>query len=169
MVEPSPDTRNESTNWTKAMRTSGLPWKKISTCFNSHSPTNWKLNNMKKINHTFLSFLFAKPIKVLLMWMLLKTSLAASAPWETNADRKLRHWRTNLGTKEVRQPTLILTFQNPLRTTYLWFTEFKDPCRVFMCPATVFLTIALPTMLKWERSLAVLRRIISRLSKISIN
>lgn len=32
IVEPSPDTKNESTNWTKAMRTSGLPWKNESIC-----------------------------------------------------------------------------------------------------------------------------------------
>lgn len=48
--------------------------------------------------HTFLSFLFASPDRALLMWMWLRTSLAASGPWDTKADRRLRHWRTNLST-----------------------------------------------------------------------
>lgn len=174
-VVPSPDTRNESTNWIKAMRTSGLPWEKCKNAYlekvTTHKHTEGGKN--RKV-HTFLSFLFASPERALLMWMLLRTSLAASGPWDTRADRKLRHWRTNLCTKEdttlgrLLKKYHRLTFRSPPAEANLWFSEWKDACRSFMCPDTVFFTIALPTMLKWERSLAVLRRIISRLSKISI-
>lgn len=61
----------------------------------SRSPKNLKI----QMPHTFLSFLFASPDKDLLMWMQLRTSLAASGPWDTKADRKFKDCRTNLCTK----------------------------------------------------------------------
>lgn len=47
MVEPSPDTKNESTNWTKAMRTSGLPWEKPKHLLKTHSLHNSQFNGRK--------------------------------------------------------------------------------------------------------------------------
>lgn len=96
MVALSPDTKKHSTNWTKAMRTSGLPWrihkeKKLSIYLYCV-----KIACQYNILNTFLSFLFANPDRDLLMCIQFRTSLAASGPWDTKAVRKLRHWRTNL-------------------------------------------------------------------------